>query len=115
MTTYHRICIQDFELTAQNGDRLVLKRGQEYLTSEVRKEDNTLVVITNYWVRVPANLFAGEILFTGENQCEHDPDWSYFQAEATKFLPCKKCGERLYQPKDWTWHYKSTIITEEPK
>lgn len=64
MRTFKRICIEDYELSAKNGDRLTLARGHEYITSPTREEDQTCVVFTNFWVRVPATLFAGEKLYT---------------------------------------------------
>ena len=63
MKTYHRVCITDFTLTAKNGDTLSLKRGKEYLTSDVNK-DGDVTVFTNFWVPVPVGLFAGERQFT---------------------------------------------------
>jgi hypothetical protein len=62
MTTYKRICIKDYEKVDSEGNKLSLKRGQEYLTS--KEEDKTVVVFTNFWVKVPLNIFGGELLFT---------------------------------------------------
>ena len=64
MTTYQSICIKDFVVEAQNGDRLELSRGREYITSPVQK-NNKVVVFSNFWVSVPADIFAGSQLFTG--------------------------------------------------
>ena len=62
MRTYKRICVKDFEVTAENGDHFKVKRGKEYTTS-IDKEGSVLV-ISNFWVHVPVEHFAGEILFT---------------------------------------------------
>jgi hypothetical protein len=62
MITYRRICIKDYVLEAQNGDRLELHCGREYLTS--REHDGQVTVFTNFWVKVPIELFTGEVLFT---------------------------------------------------
>lgn len=62
MKTYRRICIKNFELSAENGDYLKLKKGKEYLTSP--ENEGEVTVFTNFWVEVPADLFAGEILFS---------------------------------------------------
>lgn len=64
MQTFNRICIKDFTVTADNGDSFTLKRGREYLTSAVGNAPS-VVVFDTYWVHVPADIFAGEIEFTG--------------------------------------------------
>ena len=64
MRTYNRICIKDWEITATNNDHFKLTRGKEYLTSE--EKDGKVVVFSSYWVRVPIEHFAGEMLFTPE-------------------------------------------------
>lgn len=58
MKVFRRICIKDYTLEAQNGDKLELFRGKEYTTSD--EKDDKVVVFTNFWVGVPAGLFAGE-------------------------------------------------------
>jgi hypothetical protein len=62
MRTYKRICIEDYSLSAQNGDSITLKRGAEYITSDV--EDGLVTVFTNFWVPVPVSVFAGAKIFT---------------------------------------------------
>ncbi len=59
MKTWKRICVKDYVLEAQNGDRLELKRGKEYTTSH--EKDGEVCVFTNFWEWVPVDLFAGEI------------------------------------------------------
>jgi hypothetical protein len=55
---YQGICLRDFTLEAKNGDRLELKRGKEYTISDIW-DDGTVTVFTNYWARVPSDLFGG--------------------------------------------------------
>jgi hypothetical protein len=62
METYNRICIEDYTVKAENGDILELSRGEEYLTSTER--DGKVTVFSSYWVKVPAEIFAGAKLFT---------------------------------------------------
>lgn len=61
--TFNRICLRDWSIEAQNGDRLDLKRGKEYLTSAPRPDGN-VVVFSTFWVPVPLDVFGGEIQFT---------------------------------------------------
>lgn len=63
METWNRVCIEDYSLTAENGDTLILKRGKEYTTSRVHDDGVTVTVFTNFWVPVPLRLFAGERRF----------------------------------------------------
>ena len=63
MKTFKRICLEDWTLQAENGDTLVLKRGQEYTTS-AENADGEVTVFTSFWVSVPVRLFAGERIFT---------------------------------------------------
>jgi len=60
--TYHSICIKDYTIEDSEGNKLELKRGKEYAISP--KENGKCVVFSNFWVRVPANLFEGDIIFT---------------------------------------------------
>jgi len=62
MTTFKRICIKDFEITAKNGDYFEIKRGSEYLTSDI--ENGEVIVLDKFWVPVSVEYFAGEIRFT---------------------------------------------------
>jgi len=52
------ICVRDYTVKATNGGCLELKRGKEYTISHVH-DDGNVVVFTNYWHPVPADLFAG--------------------------------------------------------
>lgn len=62
MTTYKRICIEDFTREDSIGQKLELKRGTEYITSE--EENGNVAVFTTFWESVPVALFAGEKRFT---------------------------------------------------
>ena len=63
MMTFNRICLEDYEM--EDGDRqFTLKRGQEYTTSPTREADETVMVFSRYWVRVPVRIFAGAKRFT---------------------------------------------------
>lgn len=62
MKTFKRICIKDYTIEDDIGQKLELKRGKEYTTSsEINKK---VVVFSTFWVRVPVKLFAGEQVFT---------------------------------------------------
>jgi len=63
MKTFKRICIKNFKLIDDEGQKLELNRGQEYTTSK-KDVDNNVTVFTNFWVSVPVKLFAGEQIFT---------------------------------------------------
>ena len=63
MRTLHRICIKDWEVTAENGDYFKVFRGKEYLTTPTNKAGN-VVVLSTFWVPIPATHFAGEQVFT---------------------------------------------------
>lgn len=66
MTTYKRICIKDFSVIDRTNGRdidFTLKRGQEYITSEVDK-DGDVVVFSWLWFHAPVSVFAGEERFT---------------------------------------------------
>lgn len=64
MKTYNRICIADHTITALDGNTHTIKRGEEYLTSDVDKSGKEVTVFTTYWVNHPVINFAGEIPFT---------------------------------------------------
>ena len=70
MDTYNRICIKEYEVTAENGDHFKVERGKEYTTSAVDCSCGSIgpdpvkdhvIVFSNYWVPVPVEYFAGEI------------------------------------------------------
>lgn len=64
MTTYHRVCIEDHVVLAQNGDRAEVTRGKEYLTSKVQA-DGQVIVFGQFWAPFPLSVFAAPKLFTG--------------------------------------------------
>jgi hypothetical protein len=63
MQTFNRICVKNWEITAENGDHFKISRGKEYLTSG-EHDDGTCTVFSNFWVKVPVEVFAGEQEFT---------------------------------------------------
>jgi hypothetical protein len=72
MKTFKRICIKDFKIE-EDGKVFEIKRGEEYFTSAVNSAPaigpepvkDHVIVMSNYWVAVPVEYFAGEIQFTG--------------------------------------------------
>jgi len=60
MKAVKRICIQDWEVTADNGDHFEVTRGKEYITS-MENEDGECTVFSNFWVKVPLSCFAESI------------------------------------------------------
>ena len=62
MKTFNRICIKDYQRIDRIGQVFNVKRGKEYLTSS--EEDGEVTVFSNFWVKVPVNIFAGEEKFT---------------------------------------------------
>jgi hypothetical protein len=72
MKTFKRICLKDFTVTGTNGRACTIRRGKEYITSEVNESSSIgpepiigyVVVFTNYWIHAPIEIFGGTILFT---------------------------------------------------
>src|SRR5574343_2100414 len=70
MRTFKRICIKDYVLE-EDGNKLELKRGTEYITSDVgdapafgpESQGGHVVVFSTYWATVPVEVFAGEEQF----------------------------------------------------
>ena len=60
MKVVKRICIQDWHVKAENGDRQDCKRGKEYTTSPLL-DDGKVIVFSGFWVRAPADIFSGAI------------------------------------------------------
>lgn len=82
MKTYKRICLKDHTVT-DGTNSFTLKRGKEYMTSEVNcapaigppAVEGHVIVMSEFWVAVPADIFGGEVLFTpgdlkGGNKCQ---------------------------------------------
>lgn len=63
MKTFNRICVKDHAIEALNGDRHEVKRGHEYLTSDVL-DDGQVCVFGSFWTRFPADVFAAPERFT---------------------------------------------------
>ena len=50
------LCIKNWSITADNGDHFEVKRGNFYTTSVPEKDH--VVVLSNFWVSVPASVFS---------------------------------------------------------
>jgi len=62
MPIYKRICLRDE--TIVDGDKtLVMKRGKEYTTTD--EVEGKVRVLTQYWVWLPIDWFAGELVAYG--------------------------------------------------
>lgn len=57
MKVYMGICLEDYTLEDQEGNKLELERGKEYTLSH--EKDGQRCVFSNYWAWVPAALFGG--------------------------------------------------------
>jgi len=64
MSTFKRICVTDYVVFDDSGNKQPVERGKEYTTSDVHLEDGTVTVFSMFWVRMPKSLFAGERRFT---------------------------------------------------
>lgn len=60
MKTFKRVCIKSYTITDEEGQSLTIERQREYLTSP--EEDGMVTVFSQYWVKVPVDIFAGEEL-----------------------------------------------------
>lgn len=66
MKVYKAICIKDWCLEAENGDRMACVRGKEYTVTGDRG-NGELTVFGAYWVPAPVGIFAGFKSLRGEN------------------------------------------------
>jgi len=64
MRTFQRICIEDYTITARNGDSMSVKRGEEYITTADPDDHGEVTVFGPFWAKFPVRLFAGERVFT---------------------------------------------------
>lgn len=62
--TFERVVVEDYSVTAENGDHFELKFGETVLTSEPLEDNEVLVFGRKFWVRVPMSHFAGERQYT---------------------------------------------------
>ena len=58
VATIEQLCIKSFEVEAGNGDRWKAEQGKVYITT-VPKNDNEVMVFSDFWVRVPKSHFVG--------------------------------------------------------
>jgi len=54
--TVKQLCIESFEIEAENGDYFKAQQGEEYTTT-FPDNDGNVVVFSNFWVTVPATNF----------------------------------------------------------
>jgi hypothetical protein len=59
MTVGEAICIQDWHIEAENGDRQECKRGKTYTTTQPQFGKDTVTVFGGFWVQAPKEIFAG--------------------------------------------------------
>lgn len=55
MKRYKRICLKDWHIEAQNGDRQELKRGKCYTT--LASKHGKVMVFSTFWVSAPIEVF----------------------------------------------------------
>jgi hypothetical protein len=65
MKVYKAICVEDWHIEAENGDRQDCKRGKEYTVSKPWG-DGTVTVFSGFWVHAPERIFAGFATLSGE-------------------------------------------------
>lgn len=64
MATNHvgeAICIEDWHIEAENGDRQDCFRGKTYTISRPEDGKDTVMVFSRFWVPAPKGIFAGWI------------------------------------------------------
>ena len=59
MDVVKQICLRDEVLEDDIGNRLVLERGKEYITSRPKPGDKKITVFSSYWVKVSRSWFGG--------------------------------------------------------
>lgn len=65
MKAYTAVCIEDWAIEAENGDRMECKRGEIYTVSGDRGHGE-LTVFGRFWVPAPVRIFAGFKTLLGE-------------------------------------------------
>ena len=98
MKTFKRICIKNWEIIAQNGDRFRVERGKEYLTSKKLKycsgcrEDfyngNNDMGIKECW-----HLKSAKLVLKKEVHIDQRPPW---KQKPRRFLSCYKRPRHIY-------------------
>ena len=56
MNVYQRICLKDWHIEAQNGDRQDIERGKTYTTS-ASNDKGEVKVFSTFWVNAPISIF----------------------------------------------------------
>lgn len=53
----YRFCLKDFEVTDPQGRKILLEKGDRYLTSIEPYKENTVSVFIDYVYQVPKDVF----------------------------------------------------------
>ena len=72
MKVYRRICIRDYSVSDEEGNTATVKKGKEYLTSEVGDAPcigpspvkGHVIVFSDFWFPVPIHIFRERLEFT---------------------------------------------------
>lgn len=56
MKVVQRLCVQNWFIEAENGDRLDLERGKEYVTG-AGVIGGHVTVFSRFWVKAPVSIF----------------------------------------------------------
>lgn len=65
------ICIKDWHIEAENGDRQECKRGKTYTITKPEDGVDAVTLFSGFWVKAPADIFAGWISL--RERCEQTP------------------------------------------
>lgn len=57
MKFIYQLCIESFQVKAQNGDEWTAEQGKTYTTSVPKEEKENVTVFSNFWVSVPKKNF----------------------------------------------------------
>lgn len=58
MKVYERICLKNHKVEAENGDCQRYERGRAYMMSAPREGDESVVVMSTFWVRLSREIVA---------------------------------------------------------
>lgn len=61
------ICIRDWHIQAENGDRQECKRGQTYTMTRPEDGKESVTLFSSFWVKAPKDIFAGWISLREKN------------------------------------------------
>lgn len=58
MKVYERICLKNHSVEAENGDCQKYERGRTYTMTAPRDGDESVVVLSTFWVRLSKEIVA---------------------------------------------------------